>query len=262
MPRASRISDEFHSYVLPADRNPFEELLASARWEDVGKGRRGATLAKVDEAGGVPLVRTTTRYGTPTQGFGAVHERLARRIHEHAELPSGLNNALIECYTNAYKSMGSHSDQALDLADESHIAVFSCYRYPEASPPRKLIVESKGSDGEILEIPLAHNSVVAFSVEANRRFKHRIVLDAPAQARPDNLWLGVTFRTSKTVVRFRDGHAYLPQGAHLTSADDEQRQEFYRLRRRENNETDFIYPPLTYTISESDLMPPAPPVRP
>ncbi|MEU7070071.1 alpha-ketoglutarate-dependent dioxygenase AlkB [Streptomyces narbonensis] len=261
MPRASRISDEFHSYVLPAEGNLFEELLVSARWEDVGKGRRSATLAKVDETVGVPLVRTTTRYGSPTQGFRAVHERLARRIHEHAELPAGFNNALIECYTNAYKTMGSHSDQALDLADESHIAVFSCYRHPEASPPRKLIVESKGSDGESLEIPLAHNSVVAFSVEANRRFKHRIVLDAPDQA-VDNQWLGVTFRTSKTVVRFRDGHAYLPQGARLTSADDEQRQEFYRLRRRENNETDFTYPLLTYTISESDLMPPVPPVRP
>lgn len=40
-------------------------------------------------------------------------------------------------------------------------------------------------------------------------------------------------------------------------ADDEQRREFYQLRRRENKETDFIYPLLTYTISESDLMPPA-----
>ena len=49
--------------------------------------------------------------------------------------------------------------------------------------------------------------------------------------------------TSRTVTR-------------LTLADDEQRREFYRLRRRENNETDFTYPRMTYTISESDLMPP------
>ncbi|KAB2389984.1 hypothetical protein F9B16_01700 [Actinomadura montaniterrae] len=47
-----------------------------------------------------------------------------------------------------------------------------------------------------------------------------------------------------------------PEGARLTLADDEQRREFYRLRRRENNETDFAYPLLTYTVSESDLMPP------
>lgn len=47
-----------------------------------------------------------------------------------------------------------------------------------------------------------------------------------------------------------------PKGRASHAADDEQRHEFYRLRRRENNETDFVYPMLTYTISESDLVPP------
>ncbi|MFE5869919.1 hypothetical protein ACFQ6V_14885 [Streptomyces roseifaciens] len=255
MPPESRISDEILSYTLPTEENLFAELSASARFEDLGKGRRGAALAKIDEEGGVPLVRTTTRYSSPTQRFQAVHERLAQQIQERAALPVGFNNALIEIYTNAYKTMGSHSDQALDLANESFIAVFSCYQHPESSPPRKLIFESKGSGGEKFEIPLAHNSIVAFSVDSNRRLRHKIVLDTPGRT-ADSQWLGVTFRTSKTLVRFRDGHAYLPQGARLMPANDEQRHEFYQLRRRENNETDFIYPPLTYTISESDLMPP------
>lgn len=255
MPPGSRISDEILSYALPTEENLFAELSASARLEDVGKGRRGATLTRIDEAGGVPLVRTTTRYSSPAQRFRAVHERLAQQIQERAALPVGFNNALIESYTNACTTMGSHSDQALDLADESFIAVFSCYRHPEAGPPRKLIFESKGSGGEKFEIPLAHNSIVAFSVDSNRRLRHKIVRDTPVQT-TDNQWLGVTFRTSKTFVRFRDGQAYLPQGARLMSADEEQSHEFYRLRRRENKETDFIYPLLTYTISESDLMPP------
>ncbi|MCI4046118.1 alpha-ketoglutarate-dependent dioxygenase AlkB [Streptomyces sp. TRM75563] len=264
----SSLSDEIRSYALPIEPDLFTELSESARWEDVGKGRRGATLARIDEAGGVPLVRTTTRYGSPTQRFRPVHERLARQIQERAEMSAAtFNNALIESYTNAYRTMGFHSDQALDLADESFIAVFSCYQHPEASPPRKLIFEAKGSGadsgagsggesgGEKFEIPLVHNSVVVFSVASNRRLKHKIVLDAPDRT-ADNTWLGVTFRTSKTLVRFRDGHAHLPQGVRLTTADDEQQSEFYRLRRRENKETDFVYPSLTYTISESDLMPP------
>lgn len=185
-----------------------------------------------------------------------MHARLAQEIQDRAALSIGFNNALIETYTNAYKTMGSHSDQAIDLNNESFIAVFSCYRHPEASPPRKLIFESKHpSDAEKFEIPLTHNSVVAFSVDSNRRFRHKIVLDAPAPT-TDNQWLGVTFRTSKTLVRFRDGQPYLPQGERLTLADDEQGREFYALRRRENHETDFAYPPLTYTLSESDLMPP------
>ncbi|MEU9165398.1 alpha-ketoglutarate-dependent dioxygenase AlkB [Streptomyces sp. NPDC048424] len=258
MPPASRISDEIISHSLPAGQDLFKELSTSAHLEDVGKGRQGAVLTRVDEAEGVALVRTTTQYGSPAQRFRAVHERLAQQIQEHAAIPVGFNNALIESYTNAYRTMGSHCDQALDLAEGSFIAVFSCYRNPEAGPPRKLIFESKGSGVDTFdtfEIPLTHNSVVAFSVDSNRRFRHKIVLETPVPTM-DNQWLGVTFRTSKTFVRFRDGHAYLPQGARLTSADDEQRREFYRLRRRENDETDFRYPPLTYTVSESDLLPP------
>ncbi|MFJ2862909.1 hypothetical protein [Kitasatospora sp. NPDC087314] len=255
MPPEPRISDEILSCTLPTEGNLFAELSASALLEDVGKGRRGATLTKIDEADDVPLVRTTTRYSSPPQRFRAVHERLAHQIQERAALSVGFNNALIETYTNAYTTMGSHSDQALDLADGSFIAVFSCYQHPEASPPRKLIFESKGSGGEKFEIPLAHHSIVAFSVDSNRRLRHKIVADKPVQT-ADDQWLGITFRTSKTFVRFHDGHAHLPQGARLMPADDEQRREFYQLRRRENKETDFIYPLLTYTISESDLMPP------
>ncbi|MFH8253954.1 alpha-ketoglutarate-dependent dioxygenase AlkB [Streptomyces roseolus] len=255
---APRISDEITFRTLRVDGNLFAELSASAHFEDLGKGRRGATLTRVDEAGGVPLVRTTTRYAGPAQRFRALHERLARRVQACAGIPVGFDNALIESYTDAYRKMGSHSDQALDLAEESSIAVFSCYRTPEASPPRKLVFESKEDGGETYEIALTHNSVVAFSVASNRRFRHRIVLDAPPAAGADeHVWLGVTFRTSKTILRFRDGHPYLPHGARLTTADEEQRREFFGLRRRENEETDFTYPALTYTVSESDLMPPA-----
>ncbi|MFI1814784.1 alpha-ketoglutarate-dependent dioxygenase AlkB [Streptomyces sp. NPDC020422] len=261
MPPDSRISisDEVRTYALSTQEDLFAELSASTRLEDVGKGRQGAVLAQVDATGGVPLVRTTTRYGSPAQRFGEVHERLARRIREQAGLSVDFNNALVEQYTNAYTKMGAHSDQALDLADDSFIAVFSCYRHPEESAPRKLIFERKegqgGKEGERREIPLDHNGFVVFSVESNRRLKHKIVLDNPAQ-RAENQWLGVTFRTSKTFVRFRDGQAFLPMGSRLTSADDEQSVEFLGLRRRENRETDFTYPLLTYTLSESDLMPP------
>ncbi|WP_026403587.1 hypothetical protein [Actinomadura rifamycini] len=254
MPPEPEIANEIRSFTLPSEENPFEELSASIRWEDVGKGRLGAVLSRVDEAGGAALVRTTTRYGSPAQRFRAVHEGLVQRIQERAGLTVGFNNALVERYTNAYKTMGAHSDQALDLAEGSAIAVFSCYERPDAEPSRKLIFSRKGGGEERFEVSLGHSSVVLFSVEANRRLKHKIVLDKSVPG--ENPWLGVTFRTSKTFVRYRDGHAFLPQGARLTPADEEQAHEFYRLRRRENNETDFTYPLLTYTISESDLLPP------
>jgi hypothetical protein len=251
LPPESRI----RSYILPTDGNLFEELFTSVRFEEVGKGRLGAVLVRTDEAGDVPLVRTTTRYGNAAQRFRAVHERLAQQIRERAALVVGFNNALIESYTNAYTTMGAHSDQATDLADGSFIAVFSCYERPEVNPPRTLVVEPKESGQDGFEIPLTHNSVVVFSVDTNRRLRHRIVLDRPARM-AENRWLGVTFRTSRTFVRFRDGHPHFPDGTRLTPADEDQRREFYQLRRRENTETDFAYPPLTYTISDSDLLPP------
>jgi hypothetical protein len=212
--------------------------------EDVAAGRRGAVLVKA-EVNGIPIVRTTTQYRSPAQPFRELHEHLARRI-------GTFNNALVEHYTNAYSRMKRHSDQALDLADDSSIAIYSCYRDP-TRPTRRLIVKAKDSDATF-DLPLDHGSVVTFSLETNRRFTHAIVLRANA---PENDWLGITFRTSKTFVRFADGLPLLANGERLTLADEAQRREFFRLRRRENDETDFTYPSISYTVSESDLLPPA-----
>ena len=103
--------------------------------------------------------------------------------------------------------------------------------------------------------PLLHGRVVVFSAETNRRFRHRIVLD-PGAGDPDNTWLGVTLRTSKTWVTIRDGRPHLAGDTPLTLASDEERREFLRLRRRENQETCFVYPRVTRTLSPSDLWPP------
>lgn len=248
-------ADEFRVYSLGDAGAVFEALAASATFEALGKGRAGAVLVRPDEAGRVPIVRTTTRYGAWAQRFGAAHERLATEIARRASLAEGFNNALIERYTNAYASMGAHSDQALDLAEGSHIALFSCYAHPERERAmRTLVVEEKGHGGGRFEVPLAHNSVVVFSLETNRRFRHKIVLAGAANA-PENDWLGVTFRTSKTLVAHREGRAWLADDAPLALADEGQAREFYALRGRENSEAGFVYPRVAYTLSPSDLVP-------
>jgi hypothetical protein len=248
--------DEFRSYAVPLPDNLFAALRASARFEDVGRGRQGGVLVKPDAARGTPLVRTTTRYALPAQRFKSVHEWLSREIQACASLSSGFNNALIEVYSRAYATMGAHSDQALDLADDSVIALFSCYQNPDTPcPPRRLLVESKEPGGPTFEIPLTHNRVVVFSTDTNRRFRHRIVLDAPADV-PDNPWLGVTFRNSKTFIRFHGDHASFQDGTHLTLANEEEQREFYRLRHQENKEANFTYPRVAYTLSASDRVSP------
>lgn len=248
-------SDLFRSYTISTRDDLFAELSASARLEELGKGRRGAVLVGTDGPQRVPIVRTTTAYTLPAQGFRPIHAALARRIGECASLSVAFNNALLEIYTRAYATMGAHSDQALDLDDAGEIALFSCYEHPEAGPSRRLMVESKEAGGPSFVIPLHHGRVVVFSADTNRRFRHRIVLD-PSAPEPDNAWLGVTFRTSKTWVHVGDGQPRLADGTPLTLADDEERREFLQLRRRENQETDFVYPRVTCTLSPSDLWPP------
>jgi len=71
-----------------------------------------------------------------------------------------------------------------------------------------------------------------------------------------------TVHSSKTWVRVRDGQPRLADGTPLTLASDEQHHEFFRLRCRENQETNFVYPvypvypSITCTLSPSDLWPP------
>jgi hypothetical protein len=244
------VTDDFRSWRLATPAPSFEELLASVRFDDVTKGRRGAVLVDAD-ASGVPIVRTTTQYAAAAQPFKPIHARLGEAIRESGHLPQPFNNALVEHYTSAYAKMKRHSDQAQDLADGSWIAVYSCYREPER-PSRQLMVHPKES-GAAFELPLEHGSVVVFSLDSNRRFTHAIALRSSA---PDNEWFGITFRTSKTFLRFIDGCPTLPHGAPLTLASEDQRRELLQMRRRENEETGFVYPATSYTLSESDLLPP------
>lgn len=249
-------SDLFRGYPVSTQADLFARLSACARFEALGKGRHGAVLVAPDSRG-VPIVRTTTAYTLPAQLFDREIRVLARKIGACASLAVAFNNALLEIYTGAYTTMGAHSDQALDLDDAGEIALFSCYEDPRA-PSRQLIVESKDPSAAPFVVPLLHGHVVVFSAATNRRFRHRIVLD-PAAGAADNRWLGVTLRTSKTWVHLADGQARLADGAPLTLANEDERHEFYRLRRRENQETDFVYPRVGYTLSPSDLWPPVAP---
>jgi hypothetical protein len=123
-------------------------------------------LVKAD-SNGIAIVRTTSSYRASAQLFRPIHEQLAQQISASGLLPLSFNNALVEHYTSAYTTMKRHSDQAQDLADESWIAVYSCYRDPER-PSRRLMVQPKES-GVGFEVPLEHGSVVVFSLESNRR---------------------------------------------------------------------------------------------
>jgi hypothetical protein len=93
----------------------------------------------------------------------------------------------------------------------------------------------------------------------NTNFLHKIVLDSPQNLKlptPNNKWLGVTFRKSKTYVKIVDNLCYFSSGELLELANEEQEREFYQLRGQENRTVNFVYPNLAYTLSLGDMMKP------
>lgn len=253
----------FYTYTLPLEGEPFHELSRLIDLEDVTRGRQGNHL--VDVSGrGAPIVRTTTQYTRPAHQLSPIHRELIACIQrvasedKRARHPAlSFNNALIEVYDRAYHKMNYHSDQALDLEADSYIALYSCYERPESrSLLRTLKVKNKRS-GEEAAITLAHSSVVLFSLATNTEHLHKIVLDPPPRPdAPDNRWLGITLRSSKTYIQYRQDPPRLPDGSPLRLADEAQRKMFYRLRGQENQSIGFIYPDLDYTISPADLLEP------
>lgn len=257
----------FYKFILPLKQDLFPEISKSVDFEDVTKGRKGNHLVDMGEKG-VPIVRTTTKYNKPAPLFSAIHhtiiESIKQEVGNHNEIQSTslyFNNALIEIYDRDYTKMKYHSDQCLDLGDNSYIALFSCYEQPHDVSEevlRKLKVKSKTTEEEF-EFTLENNSVILFSLSTNAKFQHKIVLEAVKGAKPkqsDNRWLGITFRQSKTFIHFKDNVPYFSNGTLLVLADEAQSKEFYHLRTQENKSINFIYPNIAYTLSVGDTIMP------
>lgn len=246
----------FNKIILDLELNLFEQLLRSVEFENITQGRKGANL--IDNRNElIPLIRTTTSYKKPNQKFIDIHYNLINQIKEvyHNYLNKlEFNSALIEIYDSQYKNMKYHSDQATDLAHDSFICVYSCYSNPNTKQIRELCVKNKLTD-ESSNISMEHNSIITFSVETNKKHLHKIILDDHNICSND-LWLGITFRFSKTFIQFRDEIPYfVNHNRKLLLANDIQKKEFYKYRSCENNNVEYVYPDMDYTISVGDLIP-------
>lgn len=72
----------------------------------------------------------------------------------------------------------------------------------------------------------------------------------------NDLWLGITFRKSKTFIIFHNELPYFYSNKKiLTLADKYQRNEFYKYKSLENLSAEYVYPNIDYTISNGDLLP-------
>ena len=239
----------FNKYQLHFDNNLFNELYAITKYEKITNGRSGAIL--VDNTNNIPIVRTTTKYKNPVQLFTPIHHNIIDNIKKTSNCDINFNNALIEIYNNDYKKMGEHSDQALDLADNSYICLFSCYNNHLATNIRTLKIKQKNTD-ITTDIKLDHNSIILFSLDTNSKYLHKIVLDENYINNDE--WLGITFRLSKTFIKFINEIPYLYNNIILTLATPDEMKQFYKHRSDENKSVGFVWPEINYTISPSDII--------
>ena len=171
--RLANTAMAFQRYDVRLEENIFPILYQSVEWGDFSKGQQIAVLHRPEDDK-VPLARTTTVYQNPGQRFSSVHEMIMNEIRTSTGIDDlCLNNAMLEVYDYRYRTMGFHTDQALDLDPDSYICLFTCYEQGGDAYSRVLTVKNKES-GEEIEVPLIHHSVVVFSTAMNRAHLHKI----------------------------------------------------------------------------------------
>lgn len=203
-------------------------------FENIAKGRKGAIIVdpRNDD---IPIVRSTTIYKLKPEFFNDNHKQLVHQINKIKNIE--LNNAMIECYDNTYKTMGYHSDQELDLADNSYICIYT------AIGNRILKIKSKETNEE-REIHMKPNTLIIFDLNFNRKHWHKIEL-----GKFNDKWIGITLRKSKTYIRYIDEIAYFVETGEIVEvANDLQKKEYYTLRSLENKLIEFKWPYITYNI--------------
>ena len=242
--------EPFTKFICQNSYN-FDILENLTKFENIANGRRGAILVdKIDDK--IPIIRTTTIYKNPAQKFSQKHYDIIKDIRI-SDIDQNLkfNNAMIEIYDNEYRNMKYHSDQSLDLEDNSYICLYTCYDKVRPEWTRTLKIKEKNT-GLLSEILLEQNSFVLFSKETNSKYLHKIVLE---NRNSDNKWLGLTFRLSKTFIKFILDIPYIYNTSKiLTIANSDEKDEFLKHRRLENKHIDHIYPEINYTLSISDII--------
>jgi hypothetical protein len=296
IPIGTSVSDAFRQFTLPPESTPtFKDLTEGLAFEHLGRGRTAAVVFRRHASDAVPTVRTTAIYDAPAQQFTPTVTALADQICMFAssviDASVPFNNGMLEIYDKQYRTMGFHSDMALDLTPRSTIAIYSVYdsESPDPRKMRQLVVKHK-ERGDEETLVLAPGTVTVFSVANNRRFLHKIVAGSIRAEEDDVRWLGVTLRTTCTFVKFHDGvprmlmlipedgdgespspaigtvgdgaaraGSFLVDGSTLLLAPKggPHAKEMYRWRTQENAESAFVYPRVGYTLSPSDLMCPA-----
>lgn len=224
----------------------YEEMFKSVSLEEICKGRQACILADYINYKWF-VCRSTTEYKNRPERIRDIHhfryvypnDKAPRFRPEGSKLrePAMLNvqeeyglNIMFEVYDERYQSMSYHSDMSIDL--DGPIKILSLYPADEKRR-RELHIKNKQTS-EVTKIVLQDHMVVAFDLDTNKKFLHRIVGQAQ--------WMGLTYRISKTL------------SASLRLATESEKRALLFMRSQENNLIDYKYPNLDYTLNPTDLV--------
>ena len=236
----------FYKKILQNQPFTFNDFIQEIPFEQLMKGRKGSNSVEIKDD--IPLMRTTTKYLNPPNSFTHIHYELIKKIKNQINYECDFNTCLNEIYNSEYMTMGYHSDQSLDLDENSFICIFSIYDDP--TDIRTLKIKHKITS-KCDDIRLENNSIVYFNYETNKQYLHKIILE---ENHFNNNWIGLTFRLSKTFIKFNNEIPYFKDTTiKLRFSNNDDEKNFYNLRAEENKKTDFIYPFLDFTINYSDL---------
>lgn len=234
---------EIHSIQL--DNNYSFNDLSNTTFENISNGRKAVNLIKTNDDNTIPIMRTTSKYFNKPVKFNDIHFNIIKDINDKLCKYIDFNTALMEIYSPSYKSMKFHTDCGLDLVDDSFICIYS--NYSNSSYNRTLLIKNK-LNNDTYNIDLKHNCFVLFSKNFNKNNLHKIVYNNKSS----DDWLGITFRISKSFIKFIDNKPYI-NGDELIY-NSENASEFYKLKTLENKSVDFDYPYINYSINPSDFL--------
>lgn len=243
----------FTKYILN-DIPSFEQILSRHETETLSANRQCAVLISSPSISPkkIPLLRTTSHYTLPAQTFSSQENQIIEKIQELLPDDVTLNHATLEVYDHQYRKMRYHTDQYLDIAKDTYIALVSIYENPLEPASRTLFIKDKVS-GALSNIEMTHNSVIIFPFETNYRYLHKIIATKQLQ----NKWLGLTFRTCKTFIQLNDKN----QPLHIRLATESEKEKLFHLKHKENESTNDIYEEEEtsgdlVTMNPADILPP------
>lgn len=128
-------------------------------------------------------------------------------IRDHVErvVRHPVNHALIQLYRGGADCISEHSDKTVDIAPDGYIVNVSLGAQRTMTLRTKKDTVQPGAERRKQQIPLPHNSLLAFGLETNRQWLHAVNADkrAPklksaAELAEDGERISLTFRKIHT----------------------------------------------------------------